>query len=168
MADFSFLENENTPRKEILSYEEKEVDMILSVLEKEGIIVNEVHKQMLKVEDVVPAAEMKEIQFGSISMQVGHHESDFAISLWPNTSNILMIKNVQGKQSAIIMQLIRVLQEYVPDYLRVNIFPPAREYDVAVFSIKILGAMDALGFDVESLRTELPEKLARAFMAGLK
>ena len=166
MAEFSFLEDDTKPKVDMVEYADDVVTKFLGVLEDEGVVIRD--KDMLEPQAIVPAANLKDLEYGSFAMQIGTHENDFVISIWPKTTNLAAIQAIKGKQNNLIMQFIRVLQDYVPDYLRVNIFPPAKEFDVAVFSIKIIGALDALGLDIETMKSELPEKIARAWVLGAK
>jgi hypothetical protein len=166
MAEFSFLDDDSRPAVGMVEYADDVVSKFLGVLETEGVVVRE--KDMLEPQGIRASADLRDLEYGSFAMQVGTHDNDFVISIWPKTTNLLAIQSIKAKQNNLIMQFIRVLQDYVPDYLRVNIFPPAKEFDVAVFSIKILGAMDALGLDIETMRDELPAKIAQAWVAGSK
>ena len=163
MAEFSFLEDDNNP-KSTESFDDDIVAKFIKSLEDQGVVVN---KEMMEPEPIAPLKH-EDVEFPSVTIQMATNNSDFIININPKASGQIATQGIKNNQNNIIMQFIGVLQKYVPDYLQVKIIPPAKEYDIAIFTIKIIGALDALGFEVSVLVKDLPNELYAAWGRGLK
>lgn len=163
MTEINFLESDEPVAKKAV--DDAQVDNFVAFLENEGF-VSAHSEDFLKAQKVSPEAQLLEQVIGPWEFQYGFHINDYVFSFWPRAGGPTLSEKIEKKSNPIILAIIKVLQEVIPDTMPVNIFKPSEYVDVKVFTVKIIGAKESFNFDrknIEDLFGRIAQEAIKAF-----
>jgi len=163
MTEINFLEPDEKPLKPLT--DDGQVDNFVAFLENEGFVRE--HADALTEQKVAPEAQVFEKIIGPWEFQYGFHKNDYVFSFWPNKSGPVLGDKIDKKANPIILAIIKILQEVVPDSMPVNIFKPSGFVDVKVFTVKIIEAKISLNFEPKMIE-DLFMRIAQESIKALK